>query len=462
MTIRDAVDFLPVRAIHREMTLEVLVNPSTRFKSLGDHTTVIAPLGGRRAVERSTNDRMGVIGSKMLEAVFLAALVQRHPCISKDEMEFKFHHLGELVEWWVEMYQLRGAQAEKGVHDPAECRSLMDQLVGRLYVERGLKVPVCTPCGHLCCEGCLTAYIEASDNAMSASCPTCRANFTIAIPDLHFVPKKYHSFMIPSVRRIFIPIDVEEEPSATVVDTEARHSLRAQVVGLSEKVDGLERDRALLVDRCESAQRAAQAHAQGEREMRLEKERLEREMRELRMKYEGLKGKYKMLKAPISQDKAPARAPPLQPAPGARPTHKRTSTQASLDGARSAHPLAALAHATVSSGPDSQDDSDSAHLARVVRPQSRISKRPRLLGSPFDLQKRMEARRRARAHRGVSDDELDADADVSFGSSSVLSSVGPQRSGLPTGDIFSPSHRGGRGGGRASMSCPWLMTPEDD
>lgn len=51
------------------------------------------------------------------------------------------------------------------------------------------------------------------------------------------------------------------------------------------------------MDRCEAAIRASQAHAQGERDERLAKERLDRDMRDLRKKYDGLKGKYKTLRA---------------------------------------------------------------------------------------------------------------------------------------------------------------------
>ncbi|KAH9893211.1 hypothetical protein C8Q73DRAFT_647407 [Cubamyces lactineus] len=165
----------------------------------------------------------------------------------------------------------------------------MDALTCGICLEQ-LKIPVCTPCGHLCCEACLTAYIEASADAMNASCPTCRAPFTIAIPDLRFVPKKYHTLILPSIRRVFI------FPNGGA-SLESQHELRAQVARLTEKIDALVEDRATLMDRCEAAIRASQIHAQGERDERLEKERLHRELRDLRKKYENVKGRYKTLKA---------------------------------------------------------------------------------------------------------------------------------------------------------------------
>ncbi|EJF64444.1 hypothetical protein DICSQDRAFT_53673 [Dichomitus squalens LYAD-421 SS1] len=161
----------------------------------------------------------------------------------------------------------------------------MDTLTCGICLDQ-LRLPVCTPCGHLCCEACLTSYLETSADAMNASCPTCRASFTIAIPDLRFVPKKYHTLIIPSIRRVFIA-DASDAAAAAPPSPSTSPSSPA----------ALERDKALLMDRCEAAIRARDAHAQGERDRRLEKERLEKELTELRRKYEGVKGKYRALKA---------------------------------------------------------------------------------------------------------------------------------------------------------------------
>ena len=117
-----------------------------------------------------------------------------------------------------------------------------------------------------------------------------RLELRLAIPDLRFVPKKYHTLILPSIRRVFI------SPNASA-SIESQHELRAQVARLTEKIDALVEDKATLMDRCEAAIRASQIHAQGERDERLEKERLQRELRDLRKKYENVKGKYKTLKA---------------------------------------------------------------------------------------------------------------------------------------------------------------------
>ena len=98
---------------------------------------------------------------------------------------------------------------------------------------------------------------------------------------------------MPSVRRVYIPAD-PDTPDNT--GAESRRELRARVVVLDNRITGLLRDKTLLMDRCEAALRASQAHAEGERDQRLAKERLERELHDLRAKYTIIKGKYRALK----------------------------------------------------------------------------------------------------------------------------------------------------------------------
>ncbi|KAL7280618.1 hypothetical protein ACG7TL_005555 [Trametes sanguinea] len=340
----------------------------------------------------------------------------------------------------------------------------MDTLTCGICLDQ-LKVPVATPCGHLCCEACLTSYIEASADALHSSCPTCRATFTIAIPDLRFVPKKYHPFLLPSIRRVFI------SPNAHAsADVESQRELRAEVARLTDKIDALVRDKALLMDRCEAAIRASQAHAQGERDERLAKERLEREMRDLRKKYECVKGKYKALKARHDDVRASELTRHM----------KRTSSQAALD-SFSYSASSSTDSLSLPAVPEREVAAESS--TAVHRPILRIPKRPRLLGSPFDLSKRIETRQAAMSMRVRRFDDSDRDEDdddeeeghsglrSSDLSSSVGSSSGPQRSGLPEGDIFSPRQgdgtRGGlfaharRVGAGSVFNGGWLLSPED-
>lgn len=127
------------------------------------------------------------------------------------------------------------------------------------------------------------------------------------------------------------------------------------------------------------------------------------------------------------------------------------------------------------------EDRNRATASVFDRPMLRIPKRPRLLGSPFDLAKRIETRR-TKSRRLIDADEegdmRDSDFDASLnlnmsGASASSSGSGPQRSGLPTGDVFSPRDGGGRRGGRGSinydfsgsiagsMRPAWLYSPED-
>jgi len=284
-----------------------------------------------------------------------------------------------------------------------------------------LKNPVSTPCGHLHCEKCLVAHVEASSDAMTASCPSCRAAFPVALPDLRFVPAKYHKFIIPSVRRVFVD-----------APTESTQALRANVTRLEERVKSLEKDKLLLMERCEASMAASSKHAEGERDARMEGERLKKEMQELRKKYEDVKRRYKAQKEIVPQLAT-----------------KRKSNQAALD----------------SSTISSSSSASSSQLFRfgertdhADRPLLRIPKRPRLLGSPFDPAKAMSVAPLARpavfkkgrasvllslehAGRRILGTPEERSASSALGSSVGSSgprSAGPQRSGLPMGDLFSP------------------------
>ena len=245
----------------------------------------------------------------------------------------------------------------------------------------------------------------------------------------------------------------------------------AQIATLNEKIAGLTSDKMLLMDRCEAAIHASHAHAQGERNERLEKERVkrdkeqlernlrlaneqhERDMRELRKKYECVKGKYKALKAScVSVALCTACRVLTHPlprrenaAPTAMVSMKRKSTH--------------------SPGFEPEDDAEDVDR-HAPRAQRRIPKRPRLLGSPFDLTRRIERRPataflqdrtgpRTRSQMLLDEDEddlRDSDLDpVLDASASSSSSIGPQHSGLPTGDIFSPRRSPSLSGGRSSV-----------
>ncbi|KIM90343.1 hypothetical protein PILCRDRAFT_812079 [Piloderma croceum F 1598] len=146
-----------------------------------------------------------------------------------------------------------------------------------------LKMPVVIPCGHVHCEKCLTAHIQSGKDAIHSQCPTCRTTFNIVTPDWRYVPKKYHEFMIPSVRKVFIEI-----PSQA--------GFKNQIALLESRVKSLEKDKELLLTKCESSMAASVTHAEGEKKARLDAEKTKKEMVQLKRNYDTFKGKYYDLK----------------------------------------------------------------------------------------------------------------------------------------------------------------------
>ncbi|KAI6097658.1 hypothetical protein EDD16DRAFT_1499119 [Pisolithus croceorrhizus] len=136
-----------------------------------------------------------------------------------------------------------------------------------------LKNPVSTPCGHIHCEACLRNYIISGNDALKSICPTCRQEFHIATPDLAVVPEKYHDFILPTIRKLYIDI-----PSVSKLSNKVK-ALNNQVKTLSREMNALE-------ERCDNYGREVQAFAAAERETRSEMHALQHEYDQLRSKYD--------------------------------------------------------------------------------------------------------------------------------------------------------------------------------
>lgn len=65
--------------------------------------------------------------------------------------------------------------------------------------------------------------------------------------DMSIVPKKYHPFISPPLRRVFL--DAEEYNNLAVIG-----NLNEVIENLNAEVAALNRDKVLLMDRCDSAQ----------------------------------------------------------------------------------------------------------------------------------------------------------------------------------------------------------------
>ncbi|KAI0305822.1 hypothetical protein B0F90DRAFT_1623976 [Multifurca ochricompacta] len=150
--------------------------------------------------------------------------------------------------------------------------------------------PVVTPCGHLSCEACVKTHVRASRDPYEATCPTCRAPFPIVIPDMSMIPKKYHVFISPSLRRVYLGDG--EDNSRTIID-----NLNTEIAILRARVGMLKRDKDLLMDRCEAAQSALSRLTSDERAARLELNKAREDVRLANQNLENLRVDYRALKS---------------------------------------------------------------------------------------------------------------------------------------------------------------------
>lgn len=118
------------------------------------------------------------------------------------------------------------------------------------------KDPVCIPCGHVYCKRCLTEHANAQGNSrLSAKCPDCRASFDLVLPDLTYLPEKYHKFVSHNVRRLYVDFSAPNSDHT-------RDALKAAEARLARKAAT---EQALL-RRCEELTEAVTVHREGERD----------------------------------------------------------------------------------------------------------------------------------------------------------------------------------------------------
>ncbi|KAK0214862.1 hypothetical protein IW262DRAFT_1278550 [Armillaria fumosa] len=138
--------------------------------------------------------------------------------------------------------------------------------------------PVSIPCGHVYCMQCLSDYISSSSpDGLTASCPTCRADFSIVVPELHSLSKQFHRYIIPSIRRVFI----EPNPS------ESYEKLKRKFEVSEAHNTALKRENRDLQKSCLNHMADAMVHARGERAAKSEVERLERQLKTEKMEMKG-------------------------------------------------------------------------------------------------------------------------------------------------------------------------------
>ncbi|PBK69164.1 hypothetical protein ARMSODRAFT_178280 [Armillaria solidipes] len=129
--------------------------------------------------------------------------------------------------------------------------------------------PVSIPCGHVYCMQCLSDYISSSSpDGLTAACPTCRAEFSIVVPELHSLSKQFHRYTTPSIRRVFI------EPNFS----ESYEELKQKFEALEARNVALKRENRDLQKSCQKCMADATVRARGERTAKSEVERLERQL----------------------------------------------------------------------------------------------------------------------------------------------------------------------------------------
>ncbi|KAI0280860.1 hypothetical protein BC826DRAFT_924056 [Russula brevipes] len=152
--------------------------------------------------------------------------------------------------------------------------------------------PVVTPCGHVSCSACMKTHARGSSDPYEATCPTCRAPFPIVTPDMSIVPKKYHVFISPPLRRVFLGDSPVAEDSGAIEE-----GLRAEIAVLDARVASLRRDKDLLMDRCEAAQSAVARLTTDERAARLARDKAREDVYLANVKFEKLRVECDALKS---------------------------------------------------------------------------------------------------------------------------------------------------------------------
>ncbi|KAJ7625476.1 hypothetical protein FB45DRAFT_66875 [Roridomyces roridus] len=116
--------------------------------------------------------------------------------------------------------------------------------------------PLCLPCGHVyCAHPCLSGLVATTSTDFTAECPTCREPFHTVRPELACLPKAFHKFALPSLRRLYLDL----EPSH-------QSTLESRLAASEARIATLESDKDRLLRAGEQHAAAARAHSRGETE----------------------------------------------------------------------------------------------------------------------------------------------------------------------------------------------------
>jgi predicted RNase H-like nuclease (RuvC/YqgF family) len=103
------------------------------------------------------------------------------------------------------------------------------------------------------------------------------------MPDMTIVPEKYHVFISPPLRRVFLG-DADDSNREAMIE-----KLNTENAALKARVSALRRDKDLLMDRCEAAQCTLARLTSDERAARLARDKAREEARLAKLDLEKLR-----------------------------------------------------------------------------------------------------------------------------------------------------------------------------
>ncbi|KAF8202419.1 hypothetical protein BJ912DRAFT_441979 [Pholiota molesta] len=124
------------------------------------------------------------------------------------------------------------------------------------------KDPVCLPCGHVYCKKCIIGHVNVPTNmGMTSTCPDCRSTFHTVIPDLTYLPEKYHPFVSPAVRRVYIDVSSHASLQKKLGQAEKQiDHLRSKEAKLQNRNELLANALSTSKEKVHELEKAAQVH----------------------------------------------------------------------------------------------------------------------------------------------------------------------------------------------------------
>jgi len=172
-----------------------------------------------------------------------------------------------------------------------------------------LKEPVALPCGHVFCSECISRAVNTIiPTCIVQPCPTCRSLYSIAYVDPELIPTSMRSHVFPSIRRLYLdeptsdtksPVSPSSSSPSTPSSSSSSSPSRSSQELLSE-CGRLAAENKTLRMNCGVWQKRAEVHSAAtigllnlarmakayNEQLKLEKEKLQRECTVLKRKLE--------------------------------------------------------------------------------------------------------------------------------------------------------------------------------